>query len=137
VKRTYHGSCHCKAVTFEANIDLASGTGKCNCTVCWKQRMWTIGIKPEDFRLLSGEEKLADYGRSDDWGEGHNRFCAVCGIHTHGHGRIEAMGGDPYVSVHLSALDDLPVDDLVNAPLTYMDGLHDNWWNPPAETRQL
>jgi hypothetical protein len=47
------------------------------------------------------------------------------------------MGGDPYVSVHLSALDDLPVDDLVNAPLTYMDGLHDNWWNLPAETRQL
>lgn len=136
-KKTYVGSCHCKAVTFEADIDLDQGTGKCNCTVCWKQRMWTAAIKPEDFRLLSGEDVLADYGKSGDWGEGHHRFCAVCGIHTHGHYRIEEMGGEPGVSVHLSALDNLPVDDLVAAPLGYMDGLHDNWWNPPAETRHL
>ena len=126
MKQTYHGSCHCKAVTFEADIDLDQGTGKCNCTVCWKQRMWNAGqLKPQDFRLLSGEDMLADYGRSGDWGEGHHRFCSKCGIATH------------YVSVHLAALDDLTVDDLVAAPVTYMDGLHDNWWNPPAETRHL
>ena len=136
MKRTYHGSCHCKAVTFEADIDLDQGTGKCNCTICWKKRMWNAGIQPEAFRLLSGEEQLADYARSGDWGEGHHRFCKVCGIATHGHGHIEALGG-PYVSVALATLDDLPVDDLVAAPVTYMDGLHDNWWNPPAETRHL
>src|SRR5690242_17861913 len=75
MKRTYHGSCHCKAVTFEADIDLDKGTGKCNCTYCWKQRMWNAGqLKPEDFRLLSGADKLGDYGKSGDWGEGHHRF---------------------------------------------------------------
>lgn len=138
MKKTYSGSCHCKAITFEADIDLDQGTGKCNCTMCWKQRMWNAGqLKPEDFRLLTGEGALTDYSKAGDWGEGHHRFCAKCGIATHGHGRIEMMGGEPYVSVHLAALDDLPVEDLVGAPLHYMDGLHDNWQNAPVETRHL
>lgn len=137
MKRTYHGSCHCKAVTFEADIDLDQGTGKCNCTMCWKQRMWSAGTLAQgDFRLLTGEDALADYSKSGDWGEVHHRFCRTCGIATHGHGRIDAMGGD-FMSVHLPALDDLSVDALVAAPLSYMDGLHDNWQNPPADTRHL
>ena len=138
MKTTYHGSCHCAAVTFEADIDLDQGTGKCNCTFCWKQRMWNAGhLTPSDFRLLTGEAELADYGKSGDWGEGHHRFCSVCGIATHGHGQIKAMGPDPFVSVHLAALDDLPVEALIAAPVTYQDGLHDNWQNLPAETRHL
>lgn len=137
MKRTYHGSCHCKAVTFEADIDLEQGTGKCNCTYCWKQRLWGAGhMQPGDFRLLSGEDMLADYSKSGDWGEGHHRFCSKCGTPTHGHGSIEAMGG-PYVSVSVAALDDLPVEDLIAAPVNLADGLHDNWWNKPAETRHL
>jgi len=138
MKKTYHGSCHCKAVTFEADIDLDNGTGKCNCTFCWKQRMWNGGqLTPADFRVLSGEDMLADYGKSGDYGEVHHRFCSRCGIAIHSHGRIVAMGGEPYVSVHLAALDDLPVEELLSAPIHYMDGLHDNWLNPPKETLHL
>jgi hypothetical protein len=137
LKKTYHGSCHCKTVTFEADIDLEKGTGKCNCTFCWKQRMWTAGgLAAEDFRLLSGEESLGDYARSGDWGEGHHRFCLKCGIATHGHGHIEELGG-AFLSVQLAALDDLPIDDLIGAPVQFMDGLHDNWWNEPKDTRHL
>ena len=66
----------------------------------------------------------------------HHRFCLTCGIATHSHGLIDAMGGD-FMSVHLAALDDLPVSDLIAAPLHYMDGLHDNWQNSPKETRHL
>lgn len=135
--KTYHGSCHCKAVRFEVDLDLEQGTGKCNCTFCWKQRMWKASAaSPANFRLLQSEEALSDYGKSGEWGEGHHRFCRHCGIATHSHGNIQAMGGE-FLSVHVSALDDLPVDELVAAPVHYMDGLDDNWQNPPAETRQL
>ena len=83
MKKTYHGSCHCGGVRFEADLDLDQGTMKCNCTLCWKQRRWSVGgSQAADFRLLSGEELLA-------------------------------------------------------APVTCMDGLHDDWRHPPAETRQL
>jgi hypothetical protein len=137
MKRTYHGSCHCKKVTFEADIDLDQGTSKCNCTFCWKQRMWNaVHLAAGDFRLLTGADALSDYGKSGDWGEGHHRFCATCGIATHSHGRIPAMGGD-FLSVHLSALDDLPVEALVAAPVHAQDGLHDNWQNAPREARHL
>ena len=89
MKKTYHGSCHCRGVTFEADIDLEKGTGKCNCTYCWKQRMWSAGrLEPSEFRLLTGEDMLGDYAKSGDWGEVHHLFCTRCGITTHGHGRI-------------------------------------------------
>jgi hypothetical protein len=134
--KTYHGSCHCKAVTYEVELDLEKGTGKCNCTYCWKIRNWSAQTTPAQFRLLTGAEVLGDYGRSGEWGEGHHRFCTRCGVTTHGHGHIEAMGG-PYVGVQVSTLDDLPVTDLLGAPIHHADGLRDNWMNRPEEIRHL
>lgn len=136
MKRTYHGSCHCKAITYEVALDISQGTGKCNCTYCWKMRNWSAQVKPGDFRLLTGAEQLGDYSKSGDWGEGHHRFCTRCGVNTHGHGRIDAMGGE-YVGVQLSTLDDLPVNELIAAPVHCADGLQNNWMNRPEETRHL
>jgi hypothetical protein len=137
MKKTHHGSCHCGAVTYEADIDLQNGTGKCNCTFCWKQRMWNAGqLAPSEFRLLTGADKLSDYRKSGEWGEVHHHFCSVCGIATHGHGIIEQLGG-AYVTVQLASLNDLPVAELIAAPVRYMDGRHDRWEAAPAETRHL
>ena len=137
MKQTFHGACHCRAVTFEVDADLSRGTSKCNCSYCWKQRNWNIvGLKPDDFRLLSGDEVLGDYSRAGEGFETHHRFCLKCGTATHGHGFIQEMGGD-YVSVRVAALDDLSTEALIEAPLTFADGLHNNWWNPPVETRHL
>ena len=59
--KTYHGSCHCGAVAYETDIDLAEGTLKCNCSICAKNRFWQVAVKSERFRLIRDEDALTGY----------------------------------------------------------------------------
>jgi hypothetical protein len=133
-KKTYHGSCHCGAVKYEADIDLAEGTGKCNCSICAKTRQWGVMLKPDAFRWVAGRDAVSDY----QWGgkSMHGYFCATCGVRPFGVGHHEALGGD-FVTVNVFTLDDAEPAALLEGPIRYADGRNDNWWNPPAETRHL
>lgn len=134
-KRTYRGSCVCKRVQFEADIDLSKGTGKCNCTGCWKRRWWSVQVPVADFRARGGEQELSDYRPGAE--VGHGGFCKHCGARPYCFVDAAEWNNGAYVSVNVAALDDLDPAELLAAPVTYFDGLHDNWWNPPAETRHL
>ncbi len=131
--KTYHGSCHCGALRYEADIDLAAGTIKCNCTICTKMRFWAAVVPPSQFRLLEGAQALGEY-RFHTRRDGHY-FCRNCGINVFSTGESPAMG--PFVAVTVASLDDAPVEELIAAPVRYFDGRNDNWTTPPAEVRHL
>jgi hypothetical protein len=134
MKKTYSGSCHCGAVKFEVEIDLSLGTNKCNCSICTKTRNWNAIVKPDAFRLLSGEDELTDYQFGSK--SAHSLFCKHCGIRSFERGYLEQIGGD-YVSIKLAALDNVAAMELVEAPVKYADGRNNRWWEQPAETRHL
>lgn len=131
--KTYHGSCHCGAVRFEADIDLGRGTLRCNCSICVKSRFWPAIVAPEAFRLLAGEGDLSRY----QFGSGINQhpFCRHCGVRAFGTGRSPRWGD--FYAVNLGCLDDASDAELAAAPVTCLDGRHDDWHAVPAETRHL
>jgi hypothetical protein len=127
--KTYHGSCHCGAVRYEADIDLAAGTIKCNCTICTKMRNWGAWIKADAFRLISGEEALSHY-------RANHVFCKHCGIQAFKRADVPEMGG-ALVRIQVATLDDASPEELLSGPVRYVDGRHHDFSNPPAETRHL
>lgn len=132
--KTYHGSCHCGRVRFEADIDLAEGTGRCNCTLCRKQRWWAAQVPPEAFRLLQGGDVLeAPPNKS-----GVDLFhCSICGVVIYSHTPKADWNEGERIGVSVAALDDADPEELAAAPITYFDGLHDNWWHEPEITSYL
>jgi hypothetical protein len=125
--RTYHGSCHCGAVRFEADIDLTQPTYRCNCSICTRNRFWAAVIKPQAFRVLSGKPELTQYLFNSMQNEHY--FCRVCGVRPYGIGNPET---GPVIGVNIGCLEDATPEELAAAPVVYCDGKYDNWQNPPA-----
>ncbi len=132
--KTYHGSCHCGAIRFEAEIDLAAGTSKCNCSICTKGRFWKAIVKADAFRLTQGKDALSEYIFGSN--AIHHFFCSRCGVKPLGRGHMDELGGTFY-AINLACLDDATPKELAEAPVEYQDGRHDKWDSPPAETRHL
>jgi len=134
VKKTYVGSCHCGAVRFECDIDLAEGTSKCNCSICTKSRFWKAIVKADAFRLLQGESALSDYSFGSQ--SSRHLFCKRCGIKPFGRGQLEAPASTFY-AINVACLDNASPDELLSGPMRYEDGRNNNWASRPLEVRHL
>lgn len=101
--KTYHGSCHCGAVRFEAELDL-SAVGNCNRSICTKKGRVSIRTPEERFRLLAGEDALQLYQFNTK--AAHHYFCRNRGIHAFNRPRA-----DPSLyNVNVRCLDDYDLE---------------------------
>jgi hypothetical protein len=123
--KTHTGSCHCKAVRYEVQIENLDKVTRCNCSICMKLGSTGCIVKPAAFRLLAGKENLTTYPNA----VGARYFCKTCGVLCHGDGHLVEVGGD-FVSVNVNTLDDVDVGLL--QPM-YWDGRHDNWQAGPRK----
>ena len=133
--KTYHGSCHCGAVRFEADGDVSAGTNKCNCTYCRKVRLWSLETTEAQFRLLAGSDVLRDYQGGN--AVAHHFFCSICGLHPFDRIDMPNMTGHVYYNVSLACLDDVQPHEIIEAPVRYFDGLNDRWGERPADVLHL
>jgi hypothetical protein len=132
MKEPLLGSCHCGAVRFSCQVDLAAPTTRCNCSICSKARYWFTAVPAADFELLQGADALAEY-RFGSHGIGH-RFCRTCGIKTFGEASHPDLGG-AFFAVAVTCLELAP-EVLARLPIAYNDG-RDGSGQPPAITSYL
>jgi hypothetical protein len=135
---TYTGSCHCGAIRFEADIDLAEGSNRCNCSYCAKVRVWFAFAKGADrFRLLDGSG-ISEY-RWTPPGEPEPHltftFCRTCGVRTFARGEADWLGGT-FHAVHIPTLD-LSPEALAAIPIRYVNGRDGRYDEAPAHPEAM
>jgi hypothetical protein len=139
MKKTYHGSCHCGAIRFRCDLDLAGGTTRCNCRFCRKARFWMAFAKADEFQLLEGANDLSDYQQAPAGKEPflHFNFCRRCGVRAFTRGGELPQFGGAFYAVNLGCLDDATDEELAAAPIHFADGRHDSWEAVADATKYL
>jgi len=102
--KTWTGSCHCGAVTFEIDApeEAMSQPVACNCSMCGRSGAWMVFVPEDSFRARSGEDSLRDY----QFGKRHihHLFCTTCGLKPYSRG-INLEGGGMTYAVNLRCVD--------------------------------
>jgi hypothetical protein len=139
MKKLFHGSCHCGAIRFEADIDLAEGIRKCNCSFCLKLGYKKSFAAHDALRVTSGKQTMRDYqAKPSSWpaGDINHYMCPECGTHPFSRGHLDFMGGD-FWAVNVACLDDVSEEELAAAPTIYEDGKRDRQLEAPEITSYL
>ncbi|MBR8829871.1 MAG: hypothetical protein N5P05_000589 [Chroococcopsis gigantea SAG 12.99] len=81
---TYEGGCHCGAIRFRVGIKERKAID-CNCSICRKKGFLHLIVKPEEFVLEKGGDRLTTYTFNTH--RARHTFCSICGIHPFYHPR--------------------------------------------------
>ena len=112
--KRYTGGCHCGRVRYDVDLELGPVL-KCNCSICSKTGSLLAAVAPEQFELVSGNDRLSDYQFAKK--NVHHLFCQDCGIRSFARGK--GPGGRDMVVVNVRCLDGVDAESL---PVTHFDG---------------
>lgn len=110
--RTLEGSCHCGAVRFTVETDLAS-VNVCNCSHCRRKGFMLAFVPEAQFTLLSGGDAQTEYRFNSKKIE--HLFCKTCGVQSFGRG--PGPEGASMMAVNLRCVDGLDLDALSTTPV--------------------
>jgi len=96
-------------------------------------RVWGARAPLSGFRYLTGGADVSSY-RAKPNGEGEFHFCPNCGVRIGA--KFDRPNGPRTFTVEIGTLN-IPVEELLAAPVTWLDGLNDNYAEPPEEVRHL
>ena len=105
MKKTYSGGCQCGKVRYEAQAEI-SEVITCNCSRCRKLGSLLAAAAMADFKLLSGEDELAEYQFNKR--TIHHPFCKTCGIQSYAYGK--GPGGREMVMLNVRCLDGIDAE---------------------------
>jgi hypothetical protein len=103
----YSGGCHCGKVRYDVEMDF-SGLITCNCSICTKKGTILGFVGDKQFKLLSGQNELADYQFNQK--QIHHLFCKTCGVTSFAHGT--GPDGALMYAINVRCLDGIEVSQL-------------------------
>jgi len=112
---THRGGCHCGAVAFEVEAPSRVTVSECNCTICRMSGYLHLIVPRARFRLLRGEEALAEYRFNT--GIARHLFCGRCGVKSF---YVPRSNPDGY-SVNLRCLDQATLAQITIEPFDDSD----------------
>jgi ribosomal protein S18 acetylase RimI-like enzyme len=110
---THRGGCHCRRVRFEVLAPATLDVLDCNCSICRMTGFLHLIVPASRFRLLSGQEDLAEYAFNT--GTARHLFCRHCGIksfyvpRSHPDGfdvNARCLDPDTIAALHVTPFDD-------------------------------
>ena len=110
----YQGSCHCGAVAFDVEGEIASAMS-CNCSMCQRKGSLLWFVPRDTLKLTTPEEASRIYMFNKHLLK--HRFCPVCGIHPYAEGKD--LKGNAMAAVNIRCLEGI---DLEAITITHYDG---------------
>jgi hypothetical protein len=109
--KAYAGGCHCGKVRFETTTDPGQAIA-CNCSICAKQGLWLTFVTPQQFKLVSGLDALAEHQFNKHII--HHMFCRTCGVEPFARGKTK--DGKDMFAINVRCLDDVDIAKLSPKP---------------------